>query len=169
MRPVRMDVPPPIAHVPQGHAREAPGVGPQEARPHEVARRAHLDDVQGQELDGRALGKHLHAHGPAPGAQVGLGAGVDGDEGHADGGGGAHGQDQRGAVGSQDGQGGVGDVRGEAEVGVDLVVEGGGRGGLVAQTDVVDEDGEVEVLYEGGEGGGVDVLVFICVEDEDED
>ena len=59
------------------------------------------------------------------------------------------------------------ELRGEAEVGVDLGVDGGGRRGLVAQADVVDEDGEVEILHEGGQGGGGDGFVLVGVKEED--
>lgn len=45
------------------------------------------------------------------------------------------------------------ELRGEAEVGVDLVVDFPRCGGLEGYADVVDQDGDVFVFYEGGEGG----------------
>lgn len=90
-----------------------------------------------------ALGAHLHPQRAAPGAQVGLGTGVDGEPGHANGGGGAHGQDERGRVGFQSGESVVRELRGEAQVGVDLGIDVLRRGCLVAQADIIDEDGEI--------------------------
>ena len=168
MRPEAVRVPPPIPDPAKRGARPRARRRPQEAHRLGIAQRAHLDDVQREKLDRAALGALLHAHGPAPRAQVGLGPRVHGHPRHANRGRRAHGEDERGArAGLKGWEEEVRELRGEAEVGVDLGVDILRRQGLVAQADVVDEDGEVQVSHELWQTGGLDGLVLVGVEEED--